>query len=323
VLTRRAVLRAAAGIAAGLPGLSLSGCGKAVEEPSGPLRIATGNTGGVYYEYGQGLVTAVRRDLPRMSPELKVTGASVENLRLLASGDAEVGFTLADSAAAAVRGEAPFSATLPVVALARLYENYLHVVVRDDGPIRELAGLAGRRVSLGAPGSGTELTAVRLLDAIGIDAQRGLSPAQLGVEVSAQRLRSGELDAFFFSGGLPVTAISDLAATVRIRLLDVGGQVAALRLAHGEFYAERTIPVSAYPWLTGAVSTVGVPNYLVVSPTMGEELAYRLTRLLFTHRDILEAAHPEARRLDRGTAIATYPLELHPGAARYYRDAKS
>jgi len=307
-----------AGAAAGLP---LAGCARRPEYRPGPLRIATGGAGGVYYAYGQGIAGAVRADLPGLVPEVLSTGASVDNLRLIGAGRAEVAFTLADSAAAALRGQPPFDTALAVTALARLYENYLHVVVRVDGPVGDLAGLAGRRVSLGASGSGTEVIANRLLGVLGVDPLRDLSAVQLGVDDSAAQLAAGALDAFFFSGGLPVAAVTDLSRRVAIRLLDVSAVVAKLRLAYGEFYAERTIPVSAYG-LPAAVTTIGVPNYLVVGGAMAEPLAYRLTRLLFTRRDMLSAAHPEARRLDRGAAIATYPLPLHPGAARYYREAK-
>jgi TRAP transporter TAXI family solute receptor len=318
VLSRRAVLRGGLGAALGA---ALTGCGRRPDYRPGPLRIATGGAGGVYYAYGQGLASAVRADLPGLEPEVLSTGASVDNLRLIGAGRAEVAFTLADSAAAALGGQPPFDGPLPVTALARLYENYLHVVVRVDGPVEDLAGLAGRRVSLGASGSGTEVIAKRLLSVLGVDPTRDLTAVLLGVDDSAAQLAAGALDAFFFSGGLPVAAVTDLSRRVAIRLLDVGAQVSRLRLAYGEFYAERTIPVSAYG-LPAAVTTVGVPNHLVVSAAMAEPLAYRLTRLLFTRRDTLAAAHPEARRLDRGAAISTYPLPLHPGAARYYREAK-
>lgn len=287
----------------------------------GPLRIATGGTGGVYHVYGQGIAAVVRDGLRGVTPAVVVTGASVDNLRLVAAGEVEVAFALADSAAAAAAGSAPFDSRLPITALARLYENYLHLVVAADGPVRDLADLAQRRVSLGANGSGTEVLAGRVLDAVGLD-RRGMAAVQLGVEESAAALAAGALDAFFFSAGLPVAAITDLAREMPIRLLGLGDHASGLRETYGEYYAERTIPTSAYD-LGRAVPTVGVPNYLVVSSSMAAPLAYALTRLLFTRQPVLAAVHPEARRLNRGAAIGTYPLPLHPGAARYYRDVKS
>ena len=311
---RRALLAA-------LGALPLAACGRSVDYEPGRLRIATGGLGGVYHAYGQGLAAAVRRDLPRLVPEVLTTAESVDNLRLVAGGQAEVAFSLADSAAAAVAGRPPFGGPLPVAALARLYDNYLHLVVRADGPIVKLDGLAHRRVSLGASGSGTDVIASRLLSAAQIDPYQGLDAVRLGVDEATAALAAGDLDAFFFCAGLPVAAIAALADTLSIRLVPLADQVAELRRGYGGFYAERTIPASAYG-LGRAVRTVGVSNYLVVGEAMAEPLAYRLTGLLFADRDLLVAAHPEARRLERRAAIDTYPLPLHPGAVRSYRDAK-
>ena len=317
VLTRRTLLGALATSAAAV---TLGGCVRSSDYRPGPLRIATGGAGGVYYAYGKGIAAAVHRRLPGLAPEVVQTAASVDNLRLVGGGGAEVGFALADSAAAAIAGLAPFDRRQPLVALARLYDNYLHLVVRADGPIADLAGVVGHRVSLGAGGSGTELIVGRLLTAAGIDPGR-VSTSPLGVDESVAELAAGRLDGFFFSAGLPVGAIAVIARTVPIRLVDVGGPVEKLRTAYGEFYTERTIPASTYG-LDQAVATVGVANYLVVAKAMAEPLAHHLTRLLFTERDLLVTAHPEARRLDRRTGIDTYPLRLHPGAARYFREAK-
>jgi TRAP transporter TAXI family solute receptor len=315
VVTRRALLSAAC-----LAGLnSLIGCQS--DPPTAHLRIATGGQGGVYYAYGKGIADVVGQRLPWLRPEVLVTAASIENLRLVAGGQAEAGFTLADSAALAEFGQPPFAAPLALVALARLYDNYLHVVVRSDGPAESLDQLGGRRVSVGASGSGTELIADRLLGVAGMDVDRDLEVSRLGVDDSAAALAAGRIDAFFFSGGIPTAAIATLARTAPIRLVDVGGLVPALRQRFGEVYAERTIPASSY-LLGGPVTTVGVPNYLVVAETMDERLAYDLIRVMFAERERLAQAHPEGRRLDRGSAINTYPLGLHRGAERYYREAK-
>jgi TRAP transporter TAXI family solute receptor len=300
---------------------TLGACSRSPAYRPGPLRIATGGPGGVYYVYGQGIATAVRKHLRGLRPSVIATGASVENLWLVADGSAELAFTLADSAAAAVGGLPPFDSALPLSALARLYENYLHVVVRAGGPVRSLRDLAGRRVSLGATGSGTEVIATRALGAVGVDPYAGLTPFRYGVDDSARELAAGRLDAFFFSAGLPVAAITTLARTTPVRLLDLGDLAAVLCEQHGEFYTQRTIPGSTYG-LEQPVSTIGVSNYLVVRQAMSADLAYAVTRLLFERREDLAEAHPEARRLDRGAAIGTYPLALHPGAVRYYREAK-
>jgi uncharacterized protein len=320
-LSRRALLGALGAVGMAGAGLASAGCGRQTDYPAGHLRIATGGQGGVYYAYGNGIVDVVRAELPLLSPEVLVTAASLENLGLVATGKAEVAFTLADSAALAFLGDSRFDAPLAIAALARLYDNYLHLVFRLDSPLQTIDQLRGRRVSVGAAGSGTELIAGRLLGAAGIDVDRDVEADRLGVDDSAAALAGGRLDAFFFSGGIPTAAIAALAATVPIGLADLEAQVPDLRSRYGGFYTERTIPASPYR-LADSVTTVGTPNYLVVAAAMDQRLAYHLVRALFARRDIVGRAHPEGRRLDRGSAISTYPVPLHAGARRYYRESK-
>jgi uncharacterized protein len=305
------------GVAAGA---TVAACAAEPGYPAGPLRIASGGNGGVYYAYAQGIAAVVRTALPRLTPAVLATAASVENLQLVATGRAEIGFTSADAAADAFRGRPPFPAALNVAALGRIYENYLHLVVRLDRGITRVADLKGRPVSVGAPASGTELFATRLLPLLGLTVA-DLRAERLDPDVAADGVASGRLDAMFFSGGIPTGAIATLAHRVPIGLLELGSFVSRLRDRYGEVYVERTIPGSAYGLATSTV-TVGVANYLAVAGGMDERVGYRVTRALFDHRDLLAAAHPEGSRLDRGAAISTHPLPLHPGAARYYREAK-
>jgi len=295
-------------------GLSVAGCA-ATDSPAVPdpaprhVRIATGNAGGVYLPYGEGLAAALTERLPQLTTEVLETGASVVNLEMLTAGDAELAFTLADAAA-------PHSAEL--VALARLYENYLQLVVPQDSPIRSVADLAGRTVSTGSAGSGTAVAARRVLLAAEVGR---LTTTTLSLQESADALAAGTIDAMFWSGGLPTKAITDLQARMPLRLVDLAGVAEELAEAYRDFYTESVVPASAYGQAS-AVTTVSVPNYLVVRRDLDEELAYAITWLLFTERERMISAHPEARRLDIRSAIATYPLDLHPGAARYYRAAK-
>lgn len=307
-VSRRGVLGASV-----LTVLAACGNGSAIR---GPLRIATGGVGGVYYAYGTGIAAALQARLA-VSAELIVTAASIENIRLVIDGDAEVGFTLADSAGTAFSGLAPFTRPTALAALARLYDNYLHLVTRPELPFSTVQQLRGRRVSLGAAGSGTELTARRLLEQGGVRSDE-LDVHQFGVDESAAALGGGHLDAFFFSGGIPTAAID---ALMDVHLVDLGALVAPMRRRYGEVYAERTIPGSTYG-IGSPVATIGVPNYLVVSPDMADDVAYAIIETLFRERATLAAAHPEGRRLDRGSAINTFPLPLHPGAVRYYRTSK-
>jgi TRAP transporter TAXI family solute receptor len=288
--------------------------------PSGEISVATGNQGGVYAEYGAGYAELIDRRLPDASARVLHTGGSVDNLRLVGAGKVRVGFTLADSAADAVAGRAPFTERVPVVALAALYDNYVQLVVPADSPVRSVRELRGRRVSVGAVGSGTALLAERILKVAGLSPGKDVSARRLDVRESTGALAAGRIDAFFWSGGLPTAAITDLRRTMPIRLVGLGDVVDDLTRSYGELYTETTVPAVVYG-PQSAVTTVSVPNFLVVRRNMPDAEAYWLTRLLFEGQSQLIRAHPEARRLDRRTAIATHPLDLHPGAARWFRES--
>ncbi len=302
---------------------AVAGCpaGQDEQAPAGPLRIATGEVGGVYHAYGAGIADAVRAESPELRPRALATDASVANLKLLGARDAEVAFTLADTAADAVEGTGPFAGPVDVVALARLYDNYVQLVVPASSPIRSLTDLRGRRVSTGAPGSGTDLVADRLLELAALRQGTDVKAVNMSLEPSSQALRAGELDAFFFFGGIPTPAVAALSRATPIRVVPLAEWVRRLAERYGGLYSEAVIPASPYS-LAAPVSTVSVPNYLVVRRDMDESVAYRLTRALFGRTDILARAHPEGRRLSVRTAISTYPLDLHPGATRWYRETR-
>ncbi|HEX8156024.1 MAG TPA: TAXI family TRAP transporter solute-binding subunit [Solirubrobacteraceae bacterium] len=302
--------------------ISLSGCGSD-EAPLPPrsLRIATGNAGGVYAAYGEGLAGIVNRRLPRLRASVLHTDGSVANLRRLATGRAEVAFTLADSAADALRGAGRFSERVSIAAVARLYDNYVQLIVGRDAKIGRVEDLAGRDISIGAPGSGTALIAQRVLKLAHLVGAQAPRRRTLDVDRSAAALASGQIAAFFWSGGLPTPAIERLARNVPIKLLDMGGVGSQLNRRYGDLYTQTRIPRTAYG-RAGAVRTVSVANFLVVRRDLDDETAYRLTRLLFERHDELKRAHPEAARLNARAAIATSPVALHRGARRWYQQAR-
>jgi TRAP transporter TAXI family solute receptor len=274
------------------------------------LEIATGSRTGVYYVFGEAYKKIINRELPHVRAEVLVTTASAQNVQLVGDGRVQLGFTQAD--------------ILPTTgnrirAVARVYDDLLHLVARAGGPVRELADLRGRTVSVGAPGSGTAITANRLLDVAELAGDQ-VNVRQLSLDASAEALRKGEIDAFFFSGGPPVKAIEQLVDDTPIRLVELGDWTEALRVRYSEVYVGRDIPSSVYG--LDPISTVADPNYLVVGADLPDDLVYELTRLLIEHRDELGVAHPAAGRLNPQSAIATAPLMLHPGAARYYRSIK-
>lgn len=279
------------------------------------IRIATGSQTAVYYAFGRALGQLVDDNLPDSDAEVLVTAASVENVRLVESNGAEIGFTQADIL---VTGSAPPDPR--VRALARVYEDLLHLVVPSGSDIRSLTDLKGRRVAIGAAGSGTEITVGRLLEVGGLSAPGMIQTERWGLDDSAAALRDGRIDAFFFSGGLPVQAIEDLNNSLGIRIVDLGEWVEPMRKAHSKVYVRREVNDSVYN--LPAVSTLAVPNFLVVPTDMPDDVAYNLTKLLMERHEALARAHPAGERFDVRSAIGTMPVPLHPGAARYFRSVK-
>lgn len=277
--------------------------------PPGPLPIATGDRDTVYYSYGYAMLQAIRLRMPELSPYLIVTPSSGRNLDLVTQGRAALGFASADTVDSLTSAERRELATL-----ARLYDDYLHVVVRRGSGVRKLEDLRGRRVVFGVADSGTERIAERLLHAAGV--RRTVNFKRLRVDASADDLRNGDIDGFFFFGGVPTGRLEWLDQVRPIQLIDLADWVPEVR---STFHSRLSIPASAYDGVD-SVTTLGVPTYLVVSKRMDPDLAYALTAMLFEQRDTMAAVHPAVGRLDRRAAINTYPLPLHQGAVRYYRD---
>ena len=287
------------------------------------ISIATGGTGGVYYPYGGGLAKVLNENLPGVRASAEVTAASVDNLKFIRDGKADIAFALADTVDDAVKGRGAFEgAPAPVGSLAVLYSNYTHLVTLEGSGITSVDGLRGRTVSTGSPGSGTEVIAVRVLRAAGLNPDADIRRQGLGASESADALKDGKVDAFFWSGGLPTAAVQDLSHSsgVRIRMIPTGHLVPALQREHGSLYFPLEVPANAYPGVGSAVSVVGVANVLVVNRSMPDSLAYDITRLLFEKQADLAAIHPEARNLSLERATQGSPAEFHPGAVRYFRE---
>jgi TRAP transporter TAXI family solute receptor len=288
------------------------------------LSIATGNTGGVYYPYGGGLARVISQSVPRVDATAEVTAASVDNLKLIQLGKADIAFVLTDTLDDAIAGRGPFS-KIPVKArtLAVLYPNYTQVATVEGKGIERLADLRGRVVSTGSPGSGTEVIAFRVLRAAGLDPEKDIRRQGLTVNASVDALKDGKIDAFFWSGGLPTASLLDLASTIGItaKLLSNDEVLPKLqeRFTPG-LYFRLVIPKGTYPGVNYDSGSVGVANALVVKDTMSDELAYELTKVLFDRQADLAAIHPEAKKLKLDTAVVGSPAPFHPGAIRYYEE---
>jgi TRAP transporter TAXI family solute receptor len=295
------------------PGTSADGAA------GGQLTIATGGTGGVYYVLGGGLGTVIGDSIPGYSATAQETNASVDNMQLIASGGADIAFSLADTAADAVEGREAFEgAAVDACALGLLYDNYTQLVTSAGSGVASVEGLRGKRVSLGSPGSGTEVIALRILEVAGIDPDADIDRQQLGIDDTVAALRDGTIDAGFWSGGLPTSALAEYATGGEMVIVPTGDTATGLQEAYGEFYVEGEIPADSYEGQADAVSTVVVPNVLVVSKDMPEDLQRQLTAALFDNKDALAEVHPEANNLDAATAGDITFMDVCPGSQVYF-----
>jgi TRAP transporter TAXI family solute receptor len=305
--------------------LAILGLGCSANDPPGGedrLSIATGGSGGVYQVYGGGLADLLSDTLPDSPTTAETTSASVDNLLLVANGDSDIAFSLADSAIDAVAGQDTFDAPLQVRALATLYPNITQVVVKADSGIERLEDLQDETVSVGSPGSGTEVIALRLLEVAGVDPDDDIAKRGLGVGESVQAIRDGSIDAFFWSGGVPTGAVTDLATTDDIRVLALDGYLAEMRERFGDAYTDAEIEDGEYEGVPGT-KTIGVPNLLMVNAGMSEDLARSITEALYEGRDRLATIVPAAESLDpeKGQEIVA-PVQMHPGARAYYEASR-
>jgi uncharacterized protein len=305
------------GTSAGGGGSDAAGCA----EPAGGgrLSIATGNTTGVYYIMGGGIASVLTDNVEGTEATAEATNASAENIRLVCAGDSDIGFTLADTADDAVNGEAGFEGEAQSVeALARIYNNYTQVFVTADSGIESIADMAGKSVSTGSPNSGTEVIATRLLEVNDLGTG-DIEQQRLGLPESVQGMKDGSIDALIWSGGLPTGGITDLVTSLGdgVRMLPLDEELSKLQDAYGESYIEGTVPADTYG-LPDDVATVAVPNLLVVSDAMPEDVAEEVTRAIFENLDTLAEVHPEAANISVDTATETGDVPLHPGAQAYF-----
>lgn len=288
------------------------------------ISIATGGTGGVYYPMGGGLAAALSKYVPGMQATAEVTGGSVDNLKLVGTGKPYVGFSMTDAALDAYEGEDKFKGNkVPVRTLAVLYPNRMHVVSVEGKGIAKFSDLKGKRVSTGSPGSATEVMAFRLIEAAGMDKDKDLRRERLGAAESVNALKDGKIDAFFWVGGLPTAAVSDLANTPgnKIRMIDHAELVPAMNKKYGNLYVQDTISKDIYKGMDADNRQATVMNILVAHENMDEKTAYNIVKTIFEKKDDLVAVHKEAVnfKLENQRADAT-PVPFHPGALKYFAE---
>ena len=285
------------------------------------VNILTGGQSGVYYPLGVALSQIYAKAIPNVRSTAQVTKASAENLNLLQAGRGELALALGDSVSNAWQGnaEAGFKTKLDKLrGLSATYNNYIQIVANADSGIKTLADLKGKRISVGAAKSGTELNARAILKAA------GLTYADLGkVEYlpfgeSVELMKNRQLDATLQSAGLGVASIRDLATAIKIVVVAVPADVVAK--VGDAAYQPAIIPANTYTGQTADVATAAIPNFLVTHAGVSDDLAYQMAKTMYENIDTLYAAHNAAKAIQRDNAVKGMPVPLHPGAARYYKE---
>lgn len=285
------------------------------------IAIATGGTGGVYYPLGGGMANVLTKYVPGAAATARVTGGSVDNLKLIGSKQSEVGLVMVDAALDALKGEDKFKGSpVPVRTLMVLYPNRMHVVTVEGKGIEKMSDLKGKRVSTGSPGSATEVMAFRVIEGAGLDKDKDMKRERLGVAESTNAIKDGKIDAYFWVGGLPTAAVTDLGASpgVKLKLIDHSEVVEKMNAKYGGLYSTGVIPAKMYPGQDKDNKISVVQNILVANADMPDKVAYDIVKTFIEKRDELVAVHGEAASITlENQSPKNSPIPWHPGAVKY------
>ncbi|EGP08462.1 TRAP transporter solute receptor, TAXI family precursor [Bradyrhizobiaceae bacterium SG-6C] len=288
------------------------------------MSIGTGGTGGVYYPLGGAVANVLSKNLPNVQATAEVTGGSVDNLKLIGTGKNELGFTMADAALNAYNGEDKFkSGKVPLQTLLVVYPNRMHVVTIEGTGIEKMSDMKGKRVSTGSPGSATEVMAFRVIEAAGLDKDKDMKRERLGVAESVNAIKDGKIDAFFWVGGIPTAAVTDLAATpgVKMKLVDHSETVDKMNAKYGKLYTASTIKAGSYPGYDKDNKIAEVWNLIVTGDKMSNDDAYNIVKTLVEKKADLVAVHKEALSFSLDNQVQSRsPIPFHPGALKYFKE---
>jgi TRAP transporter TAXI family solute receptor len=331
---RRATVRLAAGGAAAA--LLLSACGNdgggngadagqgGSKPQGGALTIATGGTGGVYYPLGGGIATVVRENVEGYDATVQETNASVDNMRLIDGKGADIALAVGDVVSDAVEGEGDFKdKPLEICSLGNLYNNFMQPVTTKDSGVTNVESMKGKSISVGAPGSATEVLALRILEQAGLDPDKDIKRQQLGASETVDALRDGTIAAGFWSGGVPTGALVEFASTGKMALVPIGEYAAPLAEKFGDYYVEKEVPAGSYEGQDQAVSLIASPNILVARKDMDKQLQHDITAAIFDNKEQLVSVHPSAKELDAKTAGDVAFVDACEGAKEYFDKAGS
>jgi TRAP transporter TAXI family solute receptor len=317
-MTRR--IKAAAILAVTLSA-SLAGIAYAQQKT---MSIGTGGTGGVYYPLGGAVANVLSKSLPNVQATAEVTGGSIDNLKLIGAGKSELAFTMADAALDAMNGEDKFkSGKVPLQALLVVYPNRMHVVTVEGTGINTMADLKGKRVSTGSPGGATEVMAFRVIEAAGLDKDKDMKRERLGVAESVNAIKDRKIDAFFWVGGIPTAAVTDLAATpgLKLKLIDHGDLAEKMNAKYGKLYTASKIKAGSYPGYDKDNAITEVWNLIVTGDKMSNDDAYIIVKTLVEKKADIVAVHKEAESFTLDNQVQDRsPIPFHPGALKYFKE---
>ena len=288
------------------------------------LSVATGPTTGVYYPLGGGIANILSKYVPGYAANAETTAGSVANLQLMSQKKSDIALSMADAAWDGFKGQGKFSGgAVPVRTLMIAYPNRMHIVTIDGTGINKIADLKGKRVSTGAANSATELMAQRVLEAAGLDQEKDIRRERLDPGKSTDAIKDKKLDAYFWVGGIPTAAVTDLGATpnTKLKLIDHAEVVENMNKKYGPLYIRDTIPAKAYPGQDQPNQVATVQNLIIARADMSDQVAYNIVKTIFEKRDELILVHKEATNFDlKLQTNDASPIPFHPGAVKYFNE---
>jgi hypothetical protein len=287
------------------------------------LTIATGGTAGTYFPLGGALAEIWNKNIPKMNANATATGASAANIAMLAKGEVDVIFVQNDAAYYALNDLEIYKGkgTKDIRGLACIYNETVQLVALQDSGIKTVADLKGKRVSVGAAGSGVELNARQVLEAAGLS-YADIKVQYLSFAESASNLKDGNIDAAFNTAGAPTAAIQDLGASKKITVVAIDGEVAKKLMGKYQFYTPEKLPAGTYIGQASDVWTVSVKSMLAVSSKLDAQLVYDLLKTMYANRERLAASHKKGNDATIATGTDGMSIPLHPGAEKFFKENK-
>lgn len=282
--------------------------------------LATGGTAGTYYPFGGAMAKIWNSKIPGMNVTAQATGASIENIRLMNKDEVELALVQSDNIDWAFFGKEVFKEKITkMAAIAVLYPEVVHIVLRGDSPAKTFGNLKGLKVGVGAPGSGTEANFRQLMEVYDMK-KDDVKGQYLSYAESAEQFKDKHIDAFFLTTGVPNSAIMDVANTRPIKIVGIDDAMVTKITQKYPFLAPAKIPANTYKGQPEEVKTIAVMAVLIASPNVKEDVAYNLTKALIENQPELASAHAKGKELSLQGAVKGVSIPFHPGAAKYYKE---